>query len=187
MPEQQTDGGTNSAQSDGANTDSQQQGDQQQQNQQQGDQQQQDTTDWKAEARKWEQRSKEHGGRAKELEKRLQANMSDAEKALAEAEERGRTTATQTLGTRLVRTEFDAQAARRNPAFETKDVLEYVDLSKMVGEDGEPDAKAIGAAVQRLVPEPTDGAPSFEGGTRTPPPKGNAFGEQLRQEIQGRR
>jgi hypothetical protein len=42
-------------------------------------------------------------------------------------------------------TEFDAAAGRRNPDFDTKSALDYVDLAKFVGEDGEPDPKAIKA------------------------------------------
>lgn len=122
------------------------------------------------EARKWESRSKENHQAKTELEKQRQASMTEAEKAVAEAEARGRTAAVSEFGQRLARTEFDALAARRNKDFDTAQALEYVDLGKFVGEDGEPDAKAIAAAVERLVPAPADGPPSFDGGTRTPPP-----------------
>lgn len=158
-----------------------------------GDQQQQppeDTTDWKAEARKWEQRAKENRKAAADAEKELRGRMSDSDKAIAEAEDRGRKEAIQKSGTRLAQTEFGTLAARRNPAFSDDDlkaVLEYVDLSKMVGEDGEPDVKALEAAVTRLVPEPKEGAPTFDGGTRTPPQQTKSFGDVLRKEIQGRR
>lgn len=127
----------------------------------------QDDTDWKAEARKWEQRAKEHSQKAKDLEKQQRTTMSDADRALSEAEARGRTAALSEFGTRLARTEFDAAAGRRNPDFDTAQALEYVDLTKLVGEDGEPDLKAIKAAVERLVPAPAGGTPSYDGGTRS--------------------
>jgi hypothetical protein len=127
-----------------------------------------DTTDWKAEARKWEQRAKDNGAKANEFDKQRKAAMTDAERAVAEAEERGRTAATTEFGHELARTRFDALAGRRNKDFDTAQALEFVDLGKFLGEDGRPDDKAITAAVERLVPAPADGAPSFDGGTRTP-------------------
>lgn len=127
-----------------------------------------DKTDWKVEARKWEQRAKDNNQKASEFDKQRKAAMTEAERAVAEAEERGRTAAASDFGQRLARTEFDAVAARRNPDVDTSQVLEYVDLTRFVGDDGEPDPKAISAAVERLVPEPAGGTPSFDGGTRTP-------------------
>lgn len=130
-----------------------------------------DSTDWKAEARKWETRAKENGAAAKELEKQRQASMTEAEKAVAEAETRGRTAASQDFGKRLARTQFDALAGRRNPDVSTDDVLEYVDLGRFVGEDGEPDSKAIASAVERLVPAASGAAPTvnLDLGQRTTP------------------
>lgn len=134
-----------------------------------GAEQSSDETDWKAEARKWEQRAKtnaEAASRVKEFEKQRKAAMTEAERAVSEAEERGRTAASQEFGKRLVKAEFDAAAGRRNPDFDTNSALEYVDLAKFIGEDGEPNTKAIKAAVERLVPA-ASGAPSFDGGSRT--------------------
>lgn len=122
------------------------------------------------ESRKWETRSKENHQAKTELERQGQAAMTDAERAVAEAESRGRTAAVTEFGKELAQTQFDALAGRKNPAFNTGEALEYVDLAKFLGEDGRPDVKAIAAAVERLVPAPTEGPPSFDGGTRTPPP-----------------
>jgi hypothetical protein len=122
------------------------------------------------EARKWETRSKENHQAKTELEKQRQAAMTDVERAVAEAEAKGRTAAVTEFGKELAQTQFDALAGRRNPDFDTAKALEYVDLGKFLGEDGRPDTKAITAAVERLVPAPADGPPTFDGGTRTPPP-----------------
>jgi hypothetical protein len=122
------------------------------------------------EARKWETRSKENHQAKTELEKQRQAAMTDAERAVSEAESRGRTAATTEFGKELAQTQFDALAGRRNAEFDTAKALEFVDLGKFLGEDGRPDMKAIASAVERLVPAATDGPPSFDGGTRTPPP-----------------
>ena len=106
--------------------------------------------------------------RAKALERELnqfrQSSMSEAEKAVAEAEARGRAAASQEFGQKLARSELVAAAARRNPTYDLP--LEYVNLSGLVGDDGEPDAKAIKAAVDRLVPAAETAPPSFDGGPR---------------------
>lgn len=116
----------------------------------------------------------------KELEKARTAAMSDAEKAIAEAEAKGRSNATAEFGKRLAKAALDTAAARRNPDFDTA-ALEYVDLSRFVGADGEPDTKAIAAAVERLVPA-AGGAPAgFDGGSRTSSPKGGDMNSLLRQ------
>jgi hypothetical protein len=51
-----------------------------------------------------------------------------------------------------VRSDFVAEAARRNPEFDAAAVLDDLNLSRFITEDGEPDAKAIAKAVERLVP-----------------------------------
>jgi hypothetical protein len=132
------------------------------------------------EARKWETRSKENHQAKTELEKQRQAAMTDAERAVAEAEARGRTAATTEFGKELAQTQFDALAGRRNPDFDTTKALEYVDLAKFLGEDGRPDPKAIQAAVERLVPAPTDGPPSFDGGPRTSAPAPTGMSQIIR-------
>ena len=104
---------------------------------------------------------------AAELEQHRKASMTEAEKAVAEAEARGRTAAAIDFGKRLARAEFDAQAGRRNPEYDTAGALDLLDLSRFVKDDGDLDSKAIKAAVERLVPAPNT-TPSYDGGTRTP-------------------
>lgn len=125
-----------------------------------------DTTDWKAEARKWEQRAKDNSTKAKELEKQQRASMTEAERAVSEAEERGRTAAATDFGKELAQTQFDALAGRRNPDFDTTKALKRLDLASLLDESGRPNAKEIKAAVEDLVPEPAKGAASFDGGAR---------------------
>lgn len=130
-----------------------------------------DETDWKAEARKWEQRAKENGTKANEFDKQRKAAMTEAERAVAEAEERGRTAAASDFGKRLATSEIRAVAA--DAGADLAGVFDYLDLTRFVGEDGEPDAKAITAFVGGL-PKKDPGTPSFDGGTRTtaPAPQG---------------
>lgn len=109
----------------------------------------------------------------RELEKHRQESMTESEKAVAEAEKRGETKATERMAQRLVRADFVAAASRRNAQFDAAAVLDDLNLARLVGEDGEPDAKAIAAAVDRLVPAGAQ-SPSFDGGVRpnTPPAVG---------------
>lgn len=119
------------------------------------------------ESRKWEARSKENHQAKTELEKQRQAAMTDAERAIAEAETKGRTAATSEFGKRLATSEIRASAA--DAGADLAGVFDYLDLARFVGDDGEPDDKAIKAFVGGL-PKKDPGAPSFDGGTRTPPP-----------------
>jgi hypothetical protein len=95
--------------------------------------------------------------REKELEQFRTASMSEAEKAILEAEQRGRLSVLADFGQKLARSAFVAEAARRNSDYDAAAVLDDLNLSRYIGEDGEPDSKAIAAAVARLVPEPSTG------------------------------
>lgn len=122
----------------------------------------------------------------KQVEEARTAGLSEAEKAIAEAEQRGRTATRLEYGARLARQQFDALAGRRNGSLTAKDIdeiLEFTDLSRFVGEDGEPDPKVIQAAVERLVPEAAGapGAPpSFDGGARSKTPAPVNFNDAIR-------
>jgi hypothetical protein len=136
-----------------------------------------DSTDWKAEARKWEQRAKENKQAAAELEKQRQASMTEAERAVAEAEQKGRTAAAQEYGKRLATAEIRAVAA--DAGADLAGVFDYLDLARFVGEDGEPDAKAIKAFVGGL-PSKSTAPPSFDGGTRGSAPTGASMSDLIR-------
>ena len=94
--------------------------------------------------------------------------LPEAERAAAEAEERGRTAATQAFGQRLATSEIRTAAAEAGA--DLSGVFDYLDLSRFVAEDGEPDAKAIKAFVGGLPAREAPPAPAFDGGTRTPAP-----------------
>lgn len=134
-----------------------------------------DEVDWKALARKWEQRAKENRRAAEELEKLRQERMTEAEKAVAEAERRARAEAAREYGARLARAEFRALAAAKGLNIDS-DIFDLVDTTKFVGDDGEIDEAAIKAAVAKLAklaPKPggTSGG-DFTGGNRGgAPPK----------------
>ncbi len=126
---------------------------------------------YKALMRKQEERARGNSDAAKqvealkaELEQFRQASMSETEKALAkatkDAEAKGRAEALTAVGQRLVKAEFRALAAGAIPDLDG--VLDDLNLAKFIGGDGEPDTKAIAAAVRRLTPpkpaEPTEPA-----------------------------
>jgi hypothetical protein len=99
-----------------------------------------------------------------ELDKLRKQSMTEAEKTAAEAEQRGRTAALTEAGPRLARAEFRAAAAGVLDKATLDGFLEYADLAKFVGADGEPDTKAIDAAVKRLGGDRR--SPDFDGGAR---------------------
>lgn len=131
-----------------------------------------DVTDWKAEAEKYkalsrknEERAKANAQAAKELERHRAAAMTEQEKAVAEAKTAGATEAARVAAPRLVKAELRAAAADAGlPKEALAGFLEYADLSRFVGDDGEIDDKAITAAIKKLGGgKPAD----FDGGART--------------------
>jgi hypothetical protein len=125
---------------------------------------------------------KEYERQVKEFDSQRKASMTEAERAVAEAEERGRAAVRAEYGSRLAQTEFKAAAAARNPEYDVAKALKYVNLSSFLGEDGEPDTKAIAAAAADLIP--TAGSPqppSFDGGTRQSAPAGVSMSDLIRQ------
>ncbi len=83
----------------------------------------------------------------RELERVRAATLSESERAVAEARQQGRQEAAVEAGKRLARAEIRAAAAGKG--LDVADLLEDLDLSRFVGEDGEPDDKAISKAITR--------------------------------------
>lgn len=100
-----------------------------------------------------------------ELEKVRKAGLTEQEKAVAEAEQRGRSAALASTGARLARAEFRAAAAGQVDKETLDAYLEDVDLSKFLSEDGEPDTKAIEGRIKKLAGGSTK--TSYDGGART--------------------
>lgn len=105
---------------------------------------------WKVLARKHEDRARQNAGALKELEKLRQSTMTDQEKAVAQAKVEARIEALREVGGRLVDANVRAAAAGRNVDVDA--LLEGLDRTRFVGEDGEPDTKAITAWVERVAP-----------------------------------
>lgn len=116
------------------------------------------------EAAKYRTEAKKAADAAEALRK---SQMSETEKAIAEAETRGRQTAFTEYGTRLARAELKTAAATKG--IDVAEFLEDLNLANYVGEDGEPDMKKIETTVTRFaaLAAPKQGQ-SFDGGPRQP-------------------
>lgn len=132
---------------------------------------------WKALARKHEDRAKANGSAAKELEELKAKTMSEQEKAVAAAKAEGRTEALKESAVRLVDAEVRAAAAGRKIDVDT--LLEGLDRSKFLTEEGEPDTKTIVAHLDKLAP--TDGRVDLGQGTRGSGGDSTDFNTMLRQ------
>lgn len=96
------------------------------------------------EVEKWKALSRKN---ERALEAERAKGLSEAERAISEAKAAGRTEAIQEAGRRLARAEIRAAAAGKG--LDVAALLDDVDLTRFVGEDGEPDDKAIAKAIDR--------------------------------------
>lgn len=130
-----------------------------------------DTTDWKAEAQKWQALSRKNQDYARAADEKIanaaKASMTEAEKAIADAELRGKQTAAKDYSTRLAAAEFKAAVAAKG--LDLGDALDLIDTSRFAGEDGTVDADAIKAAVAKVAkvlgPQAGKSGGEFTGGT----------------------
>lgn len=105
---------------------------------------------WKGLSRKHEAKAKENADAAKQLDELRAQSMTDTEKAIAEARAAADRDAAVRYGARLVDAEVRAAAAGR--PIDVAALLEGLDRSRFLDDDGEPDVKAIGAWVDRIAP-----------------------------------
>jgi hypothetical protein len=103
-----------------------------------------------------------------ELERIRSESMSSTEKAIAEAKAQGRKEALSTANDRLVKAEVRAHAAGK--LADPGDAAALLgDLSGFVGDDGEPDSRAIAKAIDDLLEaKPYLAAGATPGTTRIP-------------------
>lgn len=125
-----------------------------------------ETVDWQAEAEKyrelaksWEKRSKGNSEAAKELKALRESSMTEQERAVAEAVAQARTSTLLELGSHLVSAEFRAAAAGRLTADQLSALLEDMDMSKYLTEDGQVDTERVAKKVDALAPKPDPNAP----------------------------
>lgn len=106
-------------------------------------------TDWKAEARKHEQRAKQNFAAVEELAKLKASMMSDQEKAVAAAKTEGQVEAAKGFGAKLAAVAFKAAVAEAG--LKLGDALDLIDTSQFVDDKGEVDEAAIKKAVAKLA------------------------------------
>lgn len=108
-------------------------------------------TDWQAEAEKWKTLSRKHEKNWQkltgEVEDLRKAQMTDAEKAIAEAEGRGRQAALESIAAERAQLKLETAAAKAG--VDIAPVLGVIDVSKFVT-DGDVNADAIGDFVSQL-------------------------------------
>ncbi|MEU7863491.1 hypothetical protein [Nonomuraea sp. NPDC049141] len=107
-----------------------------------------DRDKWKSFARKHEDAWKTS---TQELDALRKANLPDAERAIAEAKEKARSETLAEIGSRLATAELRAAAAWAGVEI-PETVSQYLDASRFIGENGDPDAQAISAFVASLQP-----------------------------------
>lgn len=112
--------------------------------------------DWEEEATKWKRFSRQNEDAKKALEKRLAdleaVTMSDAEKAIASAKAEGRKETLSEVGVRLAKAELRVAAADAGVSI-PQSLDAYVDFSRMLDDEGNPNNEAITDFVSSLKPK----------------------------------
>lgn len=127
--------------------------------------------DWEAEARKWQAQSRKHEKEwkkfSKELDDARQAQMSETEKAVADAEARGRASAVKDVGQRLAAAEI--KAALTGVVSDPSTLIEDLNLARYVTDDGEVDAEAVAALKAKIQGLNPQAKPAGEGQQKPDP------------------
>lgn len=120
-----------------------------------------------------------------ELDKARKASMSDQEKAVSEAEARGRSAVTVEVGQRLAAAEI--RVALTGVVPDPAATIEDLNLARYVDETGEVDVKAVAALAERYkkmvagaTPAPPPGPGSADGGARGPGATATVTRDQLK-------
>lgn len=111
---------------------------------------------WKALARKHESNAKANADAAKELAALKAANQTDTEKAVSEAEQRGRSAATTELAQKLAAAEV--RAALTGVVPDPAAIVEDLNLAKYVTDTGDVDQEAVTALRKKyesFAPKPS--------------------------------
>lgn len=111
-----------------------------------------EVAEWKARARKFEDRAKANAAAAKELEALKASAMTDQEKAVAEAAAKARAEVLAEVGGSLVESAFKVAATGRPVDIDT--MLDGLDRAKFLTDDGKPDVDRITAWIDKVAPAP---------------------------------
>lgn len=109
--------------------------------------------DWKAEAEKWRSLSRKHEDNWKKLSKEIEelrkAQMSEQERALLEAEERGRRAALESIAHERAQLKLEAAAAKAG--VDLSPIAEMLNVSRFIEEDGSVSEDRITGFVEQLA------------------------------------
>lgn len=138
---------------------------------------------WKALSRKHEDKAKANAKAQQELDRLRQESMSEQERAVEAARQQARSETLAELGQARVGDAFRVAAAGRSLDIDT--LLEGVNLSNFLDEDGNPDTVKVGDWVERIAPLPETSAtpkvPELGQGARPTPPGLNS--SQLQKDL----
>lgn len=147
------------------------------------DQLQAEVDKWKSLARKHEDKSKANAKAQQELERLRQESMTEQERAVEAARQQARSEVLAELGQARVGDAFRVAAAGRGIDIDA--LLEGVNLSTFLDDDGNPDTVKVGDWVERIAPKPepsrTPQVPDLGQGARPTPPGLNS--SQLQKDL----
>jgi hypothetical protein len=141
---------------------------------------------WKNLARKHEERAKANAKAQAELDQLREASASEQDRAIAAARKEAATEAAKNFGSKLAEAQFRVAAAGLLDRDQLDGLLEVVDLTRFVDDNGDPDIDAITAAVSRVAPKSVDQGipPDDHQGSRTPPAlNGDGLERALRSKL----
>lgn len=119
--------------------------------------------------------------KAEQFDTLAAASKTDQERAAADAKKAGYTEALSKTTPRVVRAEFRAAAQGRLNKEQLEGLLEDLDLSKYVDDDGEPDVERIEKRVALLAPKAAP--PSFGQGNRGSAPSTSSMDDVIRKQA----
>lgn len=119
-----------------------------------------DSTDWKAEAEKWQNLAKKHEKRAKdnataasELDKVRQQSMTEQERAVEQARVEARTAALAEVGGKVAAAEIRAAAAGRLAPEQVDVLLDGINLARFLDDSGDVDRDKVTTFVDGIAPK----------------------------------
>lgn len=105
-------------------------------------------------SRRWEERAKANADASRELDKLRKSQMTETEKAVDEAKASARADALREIGGRLVDAEVKAAAAGRLTEAQRDALLDGLDRTRFLTEDGDVDTARVAKWVDSIAPAP---------------------------------
>lgn len=109
-------------------------------------------TDWKAEARKWQDRAKANHSAAKELDELKKQGMTDLERQVDEARKATRTETLAEVGKDRAGDAIRFSIGDRLPDDEVDSLLDDLNLGRFLTDDGKVDKDKVASYVARVAP-----------------------------------